>query len=138
VGSASEHVSDGAREQSVTSRRVEEIADGCLGSTQRADMSPFVLAAGSKGKARVRERAASGRTFESIGDEWIPGVVIGRITVRDYRVRTATSYAPEFGPMPADDIGEVEWQMWIDELSREGLTRSRISTHVAVASAIYA
>ena len=40
--------------------------------------------------------------------------------------------------MPADDIGEVEWQMWIDELSREGLTRSRISTHVAVASAIYA
>ena len=40
--------------------------------------------------------------------------------------------------MPADDIGEVEWQMWVDYLSREGLSRSRITTHVAVASAIYA
>src|SRR3954453_21270158 len=50
----------------------------------------------------------------------------------------ATSYDPEFGPMPADDIGEVEWQMWVDYLSREGLSRSRITTHVAVASAIYA
>jgi hypothetical protein len=56
------------------------------------------------------------------------------VTTRSYR----NFVRPAFGPMPADDIGEVEWQMWIDELSREGLTRSRISTHVAVASAIYA
>jgi hypothetical protein len=40
--------------------------------------------------------------------------------------------------MPADEIGGVEWQMWVDYLSREGLSRSRITTHVAVASAIYA
>jgi hypothetical protein len=40
--------------------------------------------------------------------------------------------------MSADDIGELEWQMWCDCLSREGLSRSRISTLVAVASAIYA
>ena len=39
--------------------------------------------------------------------------------------------------MTADDIGELEWQMWCDRLS-EGLSRSRISTLVAVASAIYA
>jgi integrase len=45
---------------------------------------------------------------------------------------------PEFGPFAADDIGEVEWQMWVDRLSRQGLSRSRITTHVAVASAIYA
>ena len=32
------------------------------------------LGAGRKGKARVQELAASGRTFESIGDEWIAGV----------------------------------------------------------------
>jgi hypothetical protein len=109
------------------------------------------LGAGSKGKARVRELAASGRTFESIGDEWIAGVAIGRIgrrkgrgkpytetTVRDYTRSYRNFVRPEFGPMPADDIGEVEWQMWIDALSREGLSRSRISTHVAVASAIYA
>jgi hypothetical protein len=40
--------------------------------------------------------------------------------------------------MPADEIGEIEWQMWIDRLSSEGLSRSRIASHVAVASAIYA
>ena len=40
--------------------------------------------------------------------------------------------------MPANDIGELEWQMWCDRLGGEGLSRSRISTLVAVASAIYA
>jgi integrase len=50
----------------------------------------------------------------------------------------ATSYDRRFGPFPADDIGELEWQMWCDRLSREGLSRSRISSLVAVASAIYA
>lgn len=29
--------------------------------------------------------------------------------------------------MAAEDIGELEWQMWCDRLSREGLSRSRIS-----------
>lgn len=109
------------------------------------------LGAGKKGASHLRERASAGRTFESIGDECIAGVAIGRIgrrkgrgkpytqsTVRDYTRSYRNFIRPEFGPMPADDIGEVEWQMWIDELSREGLTRSRISTHVAVASAIYA
>lgn len=38
--------------------------------------------------------------------------------------------------MPADEIGELERQTWCDRLSREGLSRSRISTLVAVASAI--
>lgn len=59
-------------------------------------------------------------------------------TVADY-VRSYRNFLrPEFGPFAADDIGEVEWQMWVDRLSREGLSRSRITTHVAVASAIYA
>ena len=40
--------------------------------------------------------------------------------------------------MPADDIGELEWQMWCDRLRRDGVSRSRVSTLVAVASAIYA
>jgi hypothetical protein len=40
--------------------------------------------------------------------------------------------------MPADEVGELEWQVWCDRLRREGLSRSRISTLVAVASAIYA
>ena len=40
--------------------------------------------------------------------------------------------------MVAEEISEVEWQMWVDQLSREGLSRSRIANHVAVASSIYA
>jgi hypothetical protein len=31
-----------------------------------------------------------------------------------------------------------EWQMWVDQLSREGLSRSRIANDVAVASPMYA
>src|SRR4051794_2945836 len=109
------------------------------------------LAAVEKGAAQLRQRASSGRSFESIGDEWIAGVAAGRIgrrkgrgkadtstTVRDYERSYRSFLRPEFGPFAADDIGEVEWQTWVDGLSREGLSRSRITTHVAVASAIYA
>jgi len=109
------------------------------------------LGAADKGAAHLRERASAGRIFENIGDEWIAGVRLGRIgrrkgrskpytatTVRDYARSYDNFLRPEFGPFAADDIGEVEWQMWVDRLSREGLSRSRITTHVAVASAIYA
>jgi hypothetical protein len=37
------------------------------------------LGAGKKGAAHLRARASAGRTFESIGDEWIAGVAAGRI-----------------------------------------------------------
>lgn len=109
------------------------------------------LGARAKGANHLRERVAAGRTFESIGDEWMAGVETGRIGRRKgrgkpYTMTTVDDYArsyrnflrPEFGAFAADDIGEVEWQMWVDRLSREGLSRSRITTHVAVASAIYA
>jgi hypothetical protein len=108
------------------------------------------LAAARTGAAHLKELAAR-RTFESIGDEWLAGVearTIGRrkgrsrpysdTTVADYVRAYRNFLRPEFGPMPANDIGELEWQMWCDRLSREGLSRSRISTLVAVASAIYA
>ena len=42
--------------------------------------------------------------------------------------RTATSSRPEFGADVADEITEVDWQLWVDRLSREGLSRSRIAT----------
>jgi hypothetical protein len=32
---------------------------------------------------------------------------------------------PEFGAMVADEIGEVEWQMFVDRLASEGVSRSR-------------
>ena len=98
------------------------------------------LGAGTKGAAHLREGASAGRTFERIGDEWIAGVVAGRIgrrkgrgkaftetTVRDYERSYRNFFRVELGPMPADDIGELEWQKWVDRLSREGLSRSRIT-----------
>jgi integrase len=90
-------------------------------------------------------------SFEVLGDEWLDGVesgVIGRrrgrgkpyspTTIANYRRSWEHVLKPEFGPMVAEEISEVEWQMWVDQLSREGLSRSRIANHVAVASAIYA
>jgi hypothetical protein len=112
---------------------------------------PSWLAAARSGAAHLKEQAAAGRTFESLGDEWLAGVEAGTIGRRKgrskpYSETTLANYARayrnflllEFDPMPAEEIGELEWQMWCDRLSREGLSRSRISTLVAVASAIYA
>ncbi|MEA3191611.1 MAG: Phage integrase, N-terminal SAM-like domain [Thermoplasmata archaeon] len=80
-----------------------------------------------KGASHAREQAKTSRTFESIGDEWLNGVKAGRIsrrkgrskpysptTLRDYASAYRNFLRPEFGPFPADDIGEVEWQMWCD------------------------
>jgi integrase len=108
------------------------------------------LGAGRRGASHAREQATVGRTFESVGDEWLEGVEAKRISRRKGRSRpysptTLADYAralrnflrPEFGPMPADEIGELEWQVWCDRLSREGLALAHL-TLVAVASAIYA
>jgi hypothetical protein len=59
------------------------------------------VAAGRVGRRRGRARAYSATT------------------VRDYARSYSNFLRPEFGPMVADDIGEVEWQMWVDRLSRE-------------------
>jgi integrase len=90
-------------------------------------------------------------SYETLGDAWLDGIeegVIGRrrgkgkpyseTTIANYRRSWENVLRPEFGPMVAEDINEVEWQMWVDQLSREGLSRSRIANHVAVASSIYA
>lgn len=109
------------------------------------------LGLAQRAEEHLRRQVASSRMFEAIGGEWLAGVEAGRIgrrksrgrpysetTVNDYRRSYRNHLEPEFGPMVADDIGAIEWQMWADRLSREGLSRSRIATHVAVASAIYA
>jgi hypothetical protein len=108
-------------------------------TTERSEVLAW-LGAGEKGRSHLRKALSSGRTLESIGDEWMAGVIAGRIgrrkgrgkpytatTVRDYTRSYRNFLRPEFGPFPADDIGEVEWQMWVDHLSREGLSRSRIT-----------
>ena len=54
-------------------------------------------------------------------------------TIADYRRSYRNVLEPEFGAMIADEIGEIEWQMFVDRLASEGLSRSRIASHVAVA-----
>jgi site-specific recombinase XerC len=107
------------------------------------------LGATRKGAERLAEVVAAGWTFDAIGDEWLDGVEAGRVgrrrgrgmsysetTIEDYRSSYRHFLRPEFGPMVADEISELEWQMWVDRLSREGLSRSRIAGHASVASAI--
>ena len=78
------------------------------------------LAAARTDAAHLEEQARAGRMFESIGDEWLAGVASGRISRRKgrskpYSATTIADYArayrnflrPEFGPVPADDIGEA-------------------------------
>ena len=52
------------------------------------------LGARAKGADRFRELAAAGRTFKSIGDEWMAGVEAGRIGRRKGRGK---AYTPDHG-----------------------------------------
>jgi hypothetical protein len=58
------------------------------------------LGAGKKGAAHLRDRASAGRTFESIGDEWIAGVAAGRIGRRKGRGKPYTEGALSAGVLP--------------------------------------
>jgi integrase len=109
------------------------------------------LAANEKGQAAVQEALAAGPTFSALSTEWLEGVRTGAIGRRrgkrsvGYSDTTLDGYVrslryvlePEFGGRVASSIGPREWQTWVDRLSREGLSRSRIANHLAVARAIY-
>jgi integrase len=108
------------------------------------------LAAAAKGADHFAETAARGPTFEFLGDQWLDGVERGHVgrrrgrgkpyswtTIEAMRRLWLHRLRPEFGPRVADELTEVEWQHWIDQLAREGLSRSTIAKHVAVASGIY-
>ncbi|MGI8863749.1 MAG: tyrosine-type recombinase/integrase [Solirubrobacteraceae bacterium] len=105
--------------------------------------------AGQKATPVLRERADAGRTFKQLAGEWWQGVEHGRIGKRrgkrGYSRTTLQGYdrslrhvlIPEFGPRPASEIGAPEWQLFVDTLARDGLSRSRIANHLAVVRAIY-
>jgi len=109
------------------------------------------LGAQVKGADAVAERAAAGPLFSTLADEWLDGVRSGAVGRRKGRSRIGYSpttlegyerslryvLVPEFGARPAAEIDDREWQTWVDRLSREGLSRSRIANHLAVARAIY-
>jgi integrase len=109
------------------------------------------LAATLKGQEAVDEAKAAGPTFGELADEWLDGVHSGAVGRRRGRKGSGYSHTtlegyerslryvltPEFGGRPAAEIDDREWQTWVDRLSREGLSRSRIANHLAVARAIY-
>jgi hypothetical protein len=55
------------------------------------------------------------------------------------RLRKVLPQLPEtgLGPFTAEDIGEVEWQMWVDRLSREGLPCSEARARQIASFAIH-
>jgi len=109
------------------------------------------LVANEKGQIAVQEALAAGPTFSSLAGDWLDGVRSGAVGRR--RGKRSTGYSdttldgyvrslryvlePEFGARPASSIEPYEWQTWVDRLSRQGLSRSRIANHLAVARAIY-
>jgi integrase len=109
------------------------------------------LTAAPKGQEVLQEAAAAGPTFRELGKAWLEGVENGSIgkrrgkkgsaysetTLAGYKRSLNNQLEEEFGARPAAEIVEVEWQMWADRLAREGISRSRIRNHLAVASAIY-
>ena len=105
----------------------------------------------SKGADHLAELAARGATVGTLGDEWLDGVERGRIgrrrgrgkpysdtTIASMRRRWEYKVRPEFGDRFAGELTEMDWQRWIDELARKGLSRSTIAQLCAVASGIYA
>jgi integrase len=65
------------------------------------------------------------------------GIGYSSTTLEGYERSLRYVLTPEFGARPAGEIDDREWRTWVDRLSRESLSRSRIANHVAVARAIY-
>jgi integrase len=116
----------------------------------RGEVLSWLGAAGTGGD-HLAELAARGPTFELLGDKWLDGVEHGHIgrrrgrgkaysdtTIEGMRRSWIYLVRPEFGPRIASEITEIDWQRWIDELARKGLSRSTIAKHVSLASNIYA
>jgi integrase len=109
------------------------------------------LGAVDKAADHLAELAARGPTFGSLGDEWLDGVERGRIgrrrgrgrpysetTIERMRRRWRYHLRREFGDRFAGELTEIDWQRWIDELARKGLSRASIAQLISLASGIYA
>jgi integrase len=105
--------------------------------------------AGEKARPVLQELAEAGPMFMQLTDQWWQGVERGQIGKRrgkrGYSSTTLQGYdrslrhvlLPEFGSRPAAEISAQEWQLFVDTLARDGLSRSRIANHLAVVRAIY-
>jgi integrase len=109
--------------------------------------------AGRRAKAgdALREELDRGPTLGELAHRWWQGVEDGRIgkrkgrggsgyspnTLKGYERTLRTRLIPEFGGRHAKEITERDWQLWVDRLGEEGLSRSRIANMLSVVSAIY-
>lgn len=134
-------------------RRWDSSTQGMVWSATFGDRAEVLrwLASTIKGQEAVAEADAAGPTFAELATERLDGVHSGAVGRR--RGRKGTGYSsttlegyerslryvltPEFGARHASEIDDREWRTWVDRLSREGLSRSRIANHLAVARAIY-
>ncbi len=105
----------------------------------------------SSAAARAERPAKAQVSFGEMARLWWTGVSTGAISKRrgrkgdGYSPTTLAGYQrslfrtllPAFGGEDAGALDEGRWQQWVDGLALEGLSRSRIANHLAVASAIY-
>jgi integrase len=117
---------------------------------ERAEVLTWLVAS-AKGDEAIREDIDRGPTFGELAQRWWEGVASGTIgkrkggggsgysatTLKGYERTLRNRLIPAFGGRQAAEITEVDWQLWIDRLSAEGLSRSRIANQVSVVSAIY-
>lgn len=68
----------------------------------------------------------------------IPARTLPCTTIASMRRRWEYKVRPEFGDRFAGELTEMDWQRWIDQLTRQGLSRSSIAQLVSLASGIYA
>ena len=109
------------------------------------------LGAAKKGAEAIAEEVDRGPTFGELAQRWWEGIESGSIgkrkggggsgysetTLKGYERTLRKRLLPEFGGRYAAEITEVDWQLWVDRLSQEGLSRSRIANQRSVVSAIY-
>src|SRR5215207_7775044 len=122
-------------------------------SKARKDRGEVLVWLGSrrKGADHLAELADRGPTLGALGEEWLDGVERGRIgrrrgkgkpysdtTIARVRRRWQYKVRPEFGDRFVGELTEIDWQRWIDQLTRQGLSRSSIAQLVSLASGIYA
>jgi len=65
------------------------------------------------------------------------GTEYSSTTLEGYERSLHCVLTPEFGARRTSKIDDREWPTWVDRLSREGLSRSRIANHLAAARAIH-
>ena len=117
---------------------------------ERAEVLTWLTTVANAREA-IQENADRGPTFGELAHRWWDGVENGTIgkrrgrggsgyspnTLKGYERTLRNRLIPEFGGRHASEITDVDWQLWVDRLSQEGLSRSRIANQVAVVSAIY-